>query len=151
METAVSTLSILPSTREQQHNFANKMIEELLNGEYDILKVWQQMSIIADTLNEIKESNTLKQAVLSELSKYGKEGMKLNGCTLTIGSRRNFDFSQCKFEKYDTLKASIKEATTRQKEYEIMLKSLSMPVADPDTGEMINPPAYTTTEYVIVK
>mgnify|MGYP007068293312 CR=1 FL=1 len=109
------------------------------------------MSIIADTLNEIKESNTLKQAVLSELSKYGKEGMKLNGCTLTIGSRRNFDFSQCKFEKYDTLKASIKEATTRQKEYEIMLKSLSMPVADPDTGEMINPPAYTTTEYVIVK
>lgn len=151
METAISTLSVLPETREQQHAFANKAIDELMNGNHDLLKVWQQMSIIADTLNEIKESVTLKNAVIAELEKYGKDGKEVNGCKLTVSQRRTFDFSGCNHTAYSILKNEIKARTEIVKELETMLKALKSPMADPETGEVINPPTFTVNEFVTVK
>ena len=151
METAISTLSVLPETREQQHDFANKAVAELLSGNYDIVKAWQQMSIIADTLNEIKESITLKNAVIAELEKYGKDGTEVNGCKLTVSQRRTFDFSACNHTAYSILKNEIKARTEIVKELETMLKAMKSPMADPETGEVINPPTFTVNQFVVVK
>ena len=119
---ALSTLSQLPATREEQKTFANKAIEELLNGDYDLLKVWQQMTIVADTLELIKKSETLKQAVISEVQKFGKDGTEINGCKLTVSQRRNFDFSNCNHAKYNESKAIIEDHTKEVKEIEAFLK-----------------------------
>lgn len=151
MDTALSTLSYLPETREQQHTFAHKAIEELMNGNHDLLKVWQQMSIIADTLNEIKESATLKAAVISEIEKYGKEGVTVNGCKLTKGSRRTFDFSECNHARYNELKQVTEYAKAEMKDIETLLKALKESVADASTGELINPATSTVTEFIVVK
>lgn len=144
METAISTLSVLPETRDQQHNFANKAVEELMNGDYDLPTMWAKMSIYADTLEEIMKSTTLRAAVLSELEKYGKEGVMVSGCKLSVASRKNYDYSTSGSSEYTQLKARIKEV-------EVLLKALKEPMANPETGEMIYPPAYTITEYVTVK
>lgn len=153
METAISTLSVLPANRDEQHRFANKMVEELLNGEHDILKVWQQMSIIADTLNEIKDSNTLKQAVISEVEKYGKEGATVNGCTLTVGRRRSWDYSGCNDSVWAMHKQRVLSFTNDLKEREKFLQNLKpgMIAVDEQTGEQLNPPIVSVTEFITVK
>ena len=151
METAISTLSVLPETREQQHTFANKAIEELMNGNHDLLKVWQQMSIIADTLNEIKESVTLKNAVIAELEKYGKDGKEVNGCKLTVSQRRTFDFSTTNHEGWRMAEEELNNWKETKKESETFLKALKSPVVDPDTGVVINPPTFTVNQFVVVK
>src|SRR5574343_522007 len=118
---ALSTLSQLPETREQQHAFAHKAIEELLNGDYDLLKVWVQMSIVADTLEEIKKSETLKQAVTTELMKHGKEGTTVNNCKLTLTTRRNFDFSACNHAAYNKSVAIVEHHKKQIKDIEAFL------------------------------
>ena len=151
METAISTLSVFPETRQQQHDFANRAIEELMNDNHDLLKVWQQMSIIADTLNEIKESVTLKNAVIAELEKYGKDGKEVNGCKLTVSQRRTFDFSECNHEGWRMAEEELNNWKETKKEAETFLKALKSPVADPETGEVINPPTFTVNQFVTVK
>ena len=153
METAVSTISILPATRDEQHRFASKMVEELLNGEHDVLKVWQQMSIVADTLNEIKESNTLKQAVIAEVEKYGKDGAMVNGCKITKGQRRNWDYSETNDSVLTALESDLKSKKDSISERQKFLQNLKPGIVayDEITGEQLNPPKFSLTEYVIVK
>lgn len=148
---AIQTLSQLPETREQQKEFANQVIEELMNGNHDLLRVWQQMTIIADTFELIKKSETLKQAVIAEVEKYGKDGATINGCKLTVQQRRNFDFSACNHAGYNASKHNIEIETKKLKKFEAFLKTLKEEIGDQNTGELIMPPTFTVTEYVVVK
>jgi hypothetical protein len=148
---ALSTLTVLPETRQQQHAFANKAIEELMNGDYDLVKMWMQFTIIADTLDEIKKSETFRQAVVSRLAMYGKEGAEINGCTITLSERKNFDFSNCNHQALNESKLAIEFHKAKIKEIETFLKALKVPVADTETGDVIEPPTYTVTEIVTVR
>lgn len=151
METALSTLSVLPATREQQHRFANMMVEEIINGDHDPVKVWHQMSIIADTLNEVKDSLTVRQAVANELEKYGKEGASINGCKITLTGRKKWDYSECGHTGYNTMKAQEEKVKSAIKDIEKFLQAMKEPMVDPTSGEIIIPPTFTTTEVITVK
>lgn len=149
MESAISQLSYLPETREQQRTFVHKAVEELMNGEHDIMKFWIQASIVADTLNEIKDSLKVKQAAVAEAAKY--KDQPYMGCKISVVSRKTFDFSKCCYMDWERSKFDIEAAKERVKRAETFLKALQSPVADPETGEMIYPPTFTESEYITVK
>lgn len=149
MESAISQLNYLPETREQQRTFVHKAVEELMNGEHDIMKFWIQASIVADTLNEIKDSLKVKQAAVAEAAKY--KDQPYMGCKISVVSRKTFDFSKCCYMDWERSKFDIEAAKERVKRAETFLKALQSPVADPETGEMIYPPTFTESEYITVK
>jgi len=149
MESAISQLNYLPETREQQHSFVHKAIEELMNGEHDIMKFWIQASIVADTLNEIKDSLVIKRAAIAEAAKY--KDQPYMGCKISVVNRKTYDFSKCCHPDLDWYKAAEAEAKKQVKEVETFLKALKSAVADPDTGELIQPPTFTESEYITIK
>jgi len=149
MESAISQLNYLPETREQQKTFVHKAIEELMNGEHDIMKFWIQASIVADTLNEIKDSILIKKAAIEEARKY--KDQPYMGCRISVVSRKTFDFSKCCYMDYERTKFEIEAAKERLKKAETFLKSIPAEMADPATGEMIYPPTFTESEYITVK
>lgn len=149
MESAISQLSYLPETREQQHTFVHKAIEELMNGEHDIMKFWIQASIVADTLNEIKDSLVIKRAAIAEAAKYKEQPYM--GCNVSVVNRKTYDFSKCCHPDWERYTSALSDAKERVKEVEAFLKSLHSPVVDTETGELIQPPTVTESEYITVK
>lgn len=145
---ALTQLSNLPETRAEQHTFVHAAIEELMNGEHDLMKFWVQASILADTLNEIKESLLIKRMVLEEANKY--KGTKAYGCDINVKSKRSYDYSVCNHPKWQLLKQEEKDLKESIKEIESMLKTLKNDIADVETGDVISPPNVSVSEYVAV-
>jgi len=54
----------------------------------------------------------------------------------------SYDFTNCGDEYWDSLTAQIKELEDARKEREKFLKTLTKPVADVETGAVINPPIH---------
>lgn len=145
---ALTHLSNLPETREQQHRFADMAIEELMNGNHDLVKMWVKLSILADTLNEIKDSAVFKNAAIEEAR---KQTSKVNGCEVKVTERKNFDFSGCGHSRLNELKFDIEEAKKQAAEIEKFLKTVKEPIVLESTGEIILPPTSTVTSYITVK
>lgn len=146
---ALSELSRLPSSREEQHRFVDMAIGELLHGEVDLMKFWIQASILADTLNEIKESKLVKRMIIEEAAKY--KGQEYMGCKISVVDRKNFDFTSCSYSKYDALIKKQAELKEEIKKVEGFLKGITGNIVDAETGEEIKPPSFTTSTYVTVK
>lgn len=144
---ALVELRNLPETRDEQHRFAAIAIEEIMNGDHDLVKMWVKLSIMADTLNEIKESAVFKNAAIREALKTTD---KINGCEVKVVDRKTYDFSETNSD-WVRLNISLEKLKKEIKEREAFLKALKSPVADPETGEIINPPTFTTTSYIQVK
>ena len=54
----------------------------------------------------------------------------------------SYDFTNCGDEEWDSLTAQIAELEEARKEREKFLKTLTKPVADVETGAVINPPIH---------
>lgn len=149
MESALAQLHYLPETRQEQHTYVHKAIEELMNGDYDIMKFWIQASILADTLNEIKDSLVIKRHAITEAAKY--KDQEYMGCKISVVDRKNFDYSTCSYSKYDALLKQQAKLKEEIKKVEGFLKGITGNIVDAETGEEIYPPSFTTTTYVTVK
>jgi hypothetical protein len=132
METAISTLSYFPDTKEQSINFAEKLVNEVLSGMTDPIKVDVQLKILEDMIKKVRDQ--IKQNVLKEADKYGEKSFNLNGAKITISGKTTYDYKSCNYSKYNDLIDS-------KEKMETMLKSLTDKLVDPYTGEIILPPA----------
>jgi len=150
METALSTISLLPETRAQQKLFVHKAIEEIANGSYDPVRLFAKLRIIADTIKEITDSETFKRMAIEEAKKYNGD-CNIAGNKITVATKKTFDFSTSQHTDWEFWNSQVEDAKGHLKEIEILLKALKEPVANPKTGELIYPPAFIETEYITVK
>ena len=122
---AIPELYRLPENKQQQETFVNAVIGELLGGEYNPLKVEVQLKILEDTIKKIRTDIRVKNLIIEELEKYGKETAKISGAELKLSQRKTYDFSND--NTWKELKAKIKAR-------EAELKELG---AIPETGEQV--------------
>ena len=84
METAISTLSVMPSTKEQVMTFTKKYKDELLAGTHDPLEQLARLKYIEKFIKNILTDDDIDYLMVAELEKYGKEkdipisGFKMN-------------------------------------------------------------------------
>jgi hypothetical protein len=141
METAISKINEFNLSKEQIKNFIEKATNEALNGNYDILEVRKNIKILEDVAKGIKQA--IEPTVLDEAAKHGKT-FNYCGVQFQTSIRNTYDYKSCNDDKYNTLKTDLKAR-------ENFLKSMTEPVADTDTGEIINPPTYKSTESIKIK
>lgn len=149
METATSTLSILPSSKEQIQLFASKLIDELENGQVNPLDLVKAQKCIEKTFELIKPK--LSEASRLEAEKYGKsfeyKGIKIE--LAEVGTK--YDFSKCGHIDYDNLLNEIAELTEKKKALETMIKSLREPqemISKDGEVMTIYPPSKTSTSSI---
>ena len=120
----------LDLTKKEVEEFAAGACHEIVNGTNDILNVGKNLKAIELIIDTIK--TYIKGHMLDEADKHGKS-FEYNGAKFEIGYRNTYEFkSDPTWVKLD------KQRTDRQN----LLKNLKKPVADVDTGEIINPPLH---------
>ena len=85
METAISTLSVLPSNRDQIRSFSRQLKDEILSGNTDPLKALVQLKFIEKMLEDI-----LKDEELDRLGSHIGEIRRVLRQREPVGRRLDF-------------------------------------------------------------
>jgi len=129
------------------------LLNDIDEGHMHPLQVAAQFKFVEEVITNVKEE--LRQRVIAEQDKYGKERMTFHGATFDIKEAGiKYDFSQCQDDIWNDIDKQIQALTEQRKEREAFLKTIKerFTYIDESTGEIvtINPPQKkSTTTYAI--
>jgi len=145
-QTAISTLSILPSTKAQRQSFVEMAVNEILSGDVNPLTVELTLKSAIDTLEEIRKNNRVKLMVQNEADKYSEKTFEYGNFKITKASRQTNDFSGCD-SHLDNLYNEMEALKLQIKARETLVKT----GVDSSTGEVFKPVKFTTIEYLKIE
>jgi len=131
----VNDLTKLNLTAETLPIVANELVRKVKDGEINPLDVSIQFKIMSDLQELVKKQIT--DEILTEAEKWDKQPFKY-GYYPKVSHTTSYTF---KDSRLDELKYAIKKR-------EAMLKTLTEPVVDPQTGEEIQPAIAKITQFV---
>jgi len=139
---SLEKLSTGLATKESKAKFIQECKDEILSGNVNPLQTEVYLKNLADIIKKIREDKDVKEYVMAEAEKNGKT-FDFQGNKVTVSSKRTFDYSQCGHSEYNKLVA-------RKKELENFLQAMpkDAQVFDPETGEKLNPPTFTTASFL---
>ena len=129
------------------------LLADLDHGNITPLQLASQLKFVEDIITNVKEE--LRQRVVAEQSKYGKERMTYKGATFDVKEAGvKYDYSQCDDTIWNDLKQQLDALNDKMKEREAFLKTLKerFTYIDESTGEIITlypPQKKSTTTYSI--
>tara|TARA_R110000868_G_scaffold399006_1_gene672512 strand:+ start:97 stop:585 length:489 start_codon:yes stop_codon:yes gene_type:complete len=129
------------------------LLKDLDEGHIAPLQLAAQLKLVEDVISNVKEE--LRQRVVAEKDKYGKDDMTYHGAKFDIREAGvKYDYSQCDDMQWNELSQQIDALTEQRKERESFLKALKekLTYVDESTGEIatIYPPQKkSTTTYAI--
>ena len=131
-------------TKESKAKFIQECKDEILSGNVNPLQTEVYLKNLADIIKKIREDKEVKDYVMTEAEKNGKS-FDFQGNKITVSSKRTFNYSQCGHSEYNKLVA-------RKKELENFLQAMKddMEVFDPETGERLNCPTFTTSSFLTI-
>lgn len=155
METALSTLSILPSNKEQVQIFSKKLKNEILADEKEPLKILVHLKMIEKVIADILKDDEIDNHFLKEFLLYEKEKeIEINGAKLRQQETGvKYDYSASGDLKWFDLQKQIDDLTEKKKEREKFLQNIpyESQFVDPDSGVFITRPPKSSKTKVIVK
>lgn len=155
MDTALSTISNLPSNKEQMAVFKRMLKDELLSGSVDPLKELVKLHFAFKSIDDVLKDEEVEAAMIREYNLYpAKEKVIVMGAELRqseVGTKYAYD--QCSDPQWFELDNKIKELTEKRKEREKFLQNIpyDQGVVDPDTGVFITRPPKSSKSKIIVK
>ncbi len=141
---ALSTITLLPCTPNERKVWIDKAIQELLEGKYYHLDIHARITMFEKLIDELKKHPDYKANLIAIVD----TATTAFGFDFKTVEKKTYDFAACGDNEWDNLDLQIKRLTDRRKERENFLKTLKKPIADAESGDIINPPAFTTSEYV---
>jgi hypothetical protein len=129
------------------------LLADLDNGYITPLQLAAQLKYFEDIIANVKEE--VRQRVVAEQSKYGKERMTFKGATFDIKEAGiKYDYSNCDDTIWNDLKQQLNDLNDKMKEREAFLKTLKerFTYVDESTGEIVTiypPQKKSTTTYAI--
>ena len=147
METAISTLSQLPETKQQIETFAHSLEQGLNNGQIiasDLLRFQKAMEKVFEKIKP-----TLIENALNEISNYEKNAVIKGSEFSIVEAGVKYDYSDCNDLEYNKLTTQLEALKSTLKDRETFLKSIKEPLQmiDENSGEVytIYPPKKTSS------
>lgn len=148
----VNTVSLFETTKEQRNTFAQDFIARVKNGEINPVQCHLQLKCMEEIVKTITSDAEYKSLTLDEASKHGKKFSAYNGEFEIKEMGVKYDYSVCEDVEYNKMVQELAELDQRIKAREKFLKNIpEKGVADPENGNMIYPPAKTSTTTLTVK
>lgn len=137
MDNAILIRSTTPITEMVQ-----TAIEAVVNGEIDPITAHINVSRMEAAIKAYKDNAQVRAITLNELEKYGKK-QQFGDCTLEMREGGvKYDYTLCGDSRLLEMYATRDALLADIKERENTLRNLPISgLADPDTGEVIYPPA----------
>ena len=146
---AISTITVLPSTKKEQETYIALVKDQILSGYTKPLEIARQLKSFEDVIKALRDDKEIKALFLDEAQKFGAKSFD-DGAKFAIQSRKTYDFSECNDSEWIRLTNVINEAKTALKEREEFLKNIKEPIAMVGDGEVINPPSFTSNEILVI-
>lgn len=153
-ETALSTLSVLPSNRDELKTFSRNLKNEILEGNTDPLKALVRLKFIEKLIEDVLKDEELDHLFVKELENYGKEKVvQIAGAKLMqteVGVK--YIYEESGDPKWFDLNKQAAEIAEKKKEREKFLQGIpyNEGVVDPETGVFITRPPKTSKSKVKV-
>ncbi|MEN6569037.1 MAG: hypothetical protein ABFC18_03390 [Rikenellaceae bacterium] len=156
METALSKIEVMPSSREQMRAFTRSLKDEILANDRDPLKILVQLKMIEKVISDVLKDDEIDLHFLKEYQQFEREGeIEVNGVKLRQGETGvKYSYNDSGDPVWFDLDKKIAELTEKKKEREKFLQTVPEPgVVDPDTGVFINraPKSSKTKVIVVIK
>ena len=147
--TVNSVAALFPETKSEIKLFAEKMIESVLEGYADPLKVKVQLAAMKKTIEEIESNEQFKECTLNEAMKYHKQELSnLNNAKIEIKETGvKYDYIGAGCQEYNALIEQKKELDIRIKQLENDMKEGRI---NQLTGEITMPKATKTSTTSLV-
>jgi hypothetical protein len=151
MESAISIFRTLPETKDQVNKYFGLIKESVLNGEVEPLIFAAQISALEKLFTALKSDILIKDVILEEAEKYGKNFDKGNANFRIQETGVTYDYKGCGDVEWEQMDSTIKDLTEKKKARETFLKSITgeMEVYGVD-GVQILPAGKKSTTSVVV-
>ena len=140
MEKAISTIKNFNLTKDQIDNFVSQVLNQVHNQGDDVLQTTICLKAMEDVVKKVRAG--ISDLARDEAEKYIGKSFDYKGATVSKVNRTSYDYSAC---------SQWNELNSQKKELEGVMKTISKPVADADTGEMISPAQIKITESLSIK
>lgn len=127
-ETAIGTLSLMPSTALEVAKFSKLLIQGVRSGEINPLQLVVQLHALTKVYEEVREE--IEDNVLTEAGKYPEKVIERYGARIEkaeVGTKYNYLKSGDL--EYEELHAEAELANRKLKEREALLRQLTEPQA----------------------
>lgn len=152
--TTTSILSLFQTDKAQRFSFVRDVINRILVGDADPIKVHLQVKAMEEIIKEITSDPQYRDALLDESTKYGKTFERYNGKFSIKETGTRYDYSQCGDPQLAELYWQKAELDAKIKTREAFIKMLPIEGLDivTEDGELrkIYPPAKSSTTTVTV-
>jgi hypothetical protein len=135
---AIDIINVFDNMSEQEiKGFVERVKNQIQVGEADklMIRLTAMEKIVAGVREAIK-FQLLQEADMRKEKSYSINGHRIEKCT-----RKTYSYSHCQAW------ASLDE---KKKQIESLMKSITEPVAVAETGEIIEPATWKTTEFIAV-
>jgi hypothetical protein len=118
---------------------ADKLITAIVAGKLDPLVFMVKKKLLDDAMKVVAKNPDVKAMAEAEVAKYGKEGAKLLGATITAGSMRKYNYAED--EVWASLKEQVKPIEELMKAQEKLVQAAvrqgkSFEEVDKESGEV---------------
>ena len=132
-------------------NVIYEMKAELMSGDYNPLDVELKLKAIEEITKQLRADEDIRAFVMKEAEKYGKS-FEWRGAKMSIREVGvKYDYASTGDSEWALLDAQIKELSEKKKAREKFLQAIPVTgTVSPETGEMIYPPAKSSTTSIAV-
>jgi hypothetical protein len=152
--TTTSILSLFQTDKAQRFSFVRDVINRILVGDADPIKVHLQVKAMEEIIKEITSDPQYRDALLDESTKHGKTFERYNGKFSVKEVGVKYDYLMCGDPDMDELLLKKAELDSKIKARETFLKTVPQSGLDVVTehGELVKiyPPVKTSTTTVTV-
>jgi hypothetical protein len=140
---AISTLTIMPTTKAEITNYVRNIKESVLSGDYDLLEFAKILKSLETIVATLRKDTNIKDAIESDLDNYNEKTFDYLGCKFQKRETPSYDFSACEDSEYDMLENESNRINIALKARKEFLKSLKDFYVNQETGEVVKPPIKT--------
>lgn len=155
METALSTISILPGSKEQVQIFFRTLKSEILASDKDPLKILVQLKFIEKLISDILKDDDIDGHFLKEAFEFENEKVfKIAGAELRVGEvGTKYMYGDSGDPVWNDLQKQKVKLDEKIKEREKFLQNIPYDagIVDSETGVFITKPPKTSKTKVICK
>lgn len=151
----IALLSQFPTSKTEQKEMVDIMVEALKTGNENPLRIEAAMANIEAVVKEYRGNKEVKEILLDEVRKYPKSIAEIYNATFQekeVGVK--YDFSDCGHVRYNELVEQIAALTEQKKQLEAEIRAHKdmFIYTDLETGESyeVNPPKRTASSQVVV-
>ena len=146
--TAISTLSLMPSNKDEVTRFAGQLIKSVQDGDVNPLALKATLKMIEKVIEKVDKATRENQ--ITESMKYSEKTFNAYGFEIQrteVGTE--YDYLSCGDDVYNERHAAVESAKSLLNDRAAFLRSLREPMAvvNEQTGEVttIHPPLKKST------